>query len=84
MPAACHNGLITIPENYRCLIWGWPNRFEARLLEVDSRVMLMGPHKKGQANSGIDHPAGIPENFSGIVFTNRIDLLSEENLLRSE
>ena len=46
--------------------------------------MLMRPHKDGQAMSGIDHPARIPENFGGILFTNRIDLLGQSALLHAQ
>ncbi len=82
--ADCRNGLIMIPQNYRWLIWGWPSQFEARLRQVNSRVMLMGPYKKGQAISGVDHPDDVPENFGGIVFTNRIDLMGDAALPQAE
>jgi len=75
MPKECHNSLIPVPLNYSWLIWGWPNRFEARLKKVGSRPMLMGNHEKGKANSGIDAIENIPANFGGIVFTNRIDIV---------
>ena len=75
MPQECHRSLIPVPRNYQWLIWGWPNRFEARLKKVESKALLMGDHKKGSANSGIDDLESIPAEFGGIVFTNRIDIV---------
>jgi glycerophosphoryl diester phosphodiesterase len=77
---SCHNSFVPVPENYQWLIWGWPNRFESRLMKVGSRSVLMGPHKKGKANSGIDNIQmikNIPSDYGGIVFTNRIDLIGK-------
>ena len=78
MPKACRNTYVPVPENYQWMVWGWPNRFEARLQNVGSRSILMGPHKKGKANSGIDSKEAldkIPSDFGGIIWTNRIDLV---------
>ncbi len=75
---ACHHKLVPIPANYQWLIWGWPDRFEQRLKKVGSRALFMGAHRKGKADSGIDDVESfksIPVGFSGIVFTNRIDLI---------
>lgn len=80
VPRSCHNTLVPVPENYQWLIWGWPQRFEQRMAEVGSRALLMGPHHKNKANSGIDNLdslRNIPKAFTGIVFTNRIDLVDE-------
>ncbi len=81
VPKACHNTYVPIPQNYQWAIWGWPARFEARLEKVGSRAVLMGPHTKARANRGVDSPdaiARIPDNFGGIVWTNRIDLFAQE------
>ncbi|MFK8075678.1 MAG: glycerophosphodiester phosphodiesterase family protein [Granulosicoccus sp.] len=75
VPLECHRSFIPVPRNYQWLIWGWPNRFEKRLREVGSKPLLMGDHKKGSANSGIDDVESIPEKYGGIVFTNRIDIV---------
>ena len=80
MPQPCNNSLIPIPKNYQWLIWGWPNLFESRLEKVNSRPMLMGAHKKDKANSGIDDIESIPENFGGIILTNRIDIIGKKGL----
>ncbi len=82
MPKPCHNTYVPVPENFQWAVWGWPNRFEARLQKVGSRSVLMGPHIKGKANSGIDTHAAfknIPSSFSDIIWTNRIDLIGRLN-----
>lgn len=82
MPQACENTFVVVPENYQWIVWGWPNRFEARLKKVGSRSILFGPHRKGKANSGIDSKQSIKNihpDFGGIVFTNRIDLIGSKN-----
>jgi glycerophosphoryl diester phosphodiesterase len=81
IPKTCHNSLVPVPENYQWLIWGWPNRFEARMKSVGSRSVLVGTHRDGKANSGIDSTDSfkrIPSGYEGIVLTNRIDLISRE------
>lgn len=76
VPAVCANSVIPVPINYTWVIWGWPNRFERRLQKVGSRAMLMGSYVAGQqAHSGVDNNERIPENFGGIVWTNRIDVI---------
>ena len=77
---ACHNSYVPVPENYQWIIWGWPNRFEARLRKIGSRSVLLGQHKEGQANTGIDSIESIkniPKEFGGVIFTNRIDLIGK-------
>ncbi len=82
MPKACHNTYVPVPKNYQWAVWGWPNRFEVRLQKVGSRSILMGPHERGKANSGIDSKdalADVPQGFGGIIWTNRIDVIGGAN-----
>ena len=76
MPKACHNTYVMLPKNIAPWMWGWPNRLEARLAAVNSKIILLGDHQKNKANSGIDYLDEIPKNFNGIIFTNRIDNLA--------
>jgi len=81
MPKPCHNTYVPVPANYTWMVWGYPNRFEARLSKVGSRSILMGPHIKGKANSGIDNLDAlrkVPRTYGGIIWTNRIDLVGSE------
>lgn len=77
MPESCHNSYVAVPKNYRPLIWGWPYRFEARLDAVGSRAMLLGDYD-GMGSTGIDtieDLAAVPEQFSGIVMTDKVELV---------
>lgn len=81
LPEACHHSIIPVPANYQWLIWGWPAQFEARLNAVGSRSMLTGERRRGKANSGIDSSEDlkhIPEGYTGIVFTNQVDLFAKD------
>ncbi len=80
IPESCYRSYVPVPMNYRWLVWGWPEKFEARMRSVGSRSLLMGAHEKGKANSGIDSIEmlkEVSEGFGGIIFTNRIDLFAE-------
>ena len=80
MPEACENNYVAVPANFRPLIWGWPHRFEKRLNAVGSRSLLMGDYA-GHGSVGIDTGEQlnlIPENYKGIVFTNKIEVIGPE------
>lgn len=77
VPAACENTYVAVPSNFRHFIWGWPHRFEKRLRDVGSRSMLMGPYA-GHGSVGLDTPEHlgvIPNDYKGIVFTNKIEVV---------
>jgi len=76
VPQECHNSYVPVPRNYQWLIWGWPNRFENRLSKFGSKPMLMGDYKKG--NGSIDDIESIPVEFGGLVWTNRVDIVGQE------
>ncbi|UJQ95397.1 glycerophosphodiester phosphodiesterase family protein [Mariluticola halotolerans] len=79
VPEACRNTLVPVPINFAGFLWGWPNRFLARMRDAGSTVILLGPANLGQLGStGIDSVealAGIPEGFDGYVWTNRIEAI---------
>ena len=75
VPQECHNTYVPVPKNYQWIIWGWPNRFENRLRKVGSTPLLMGDYKKGNGNGSINDVESISEQFGGIVWTNRIDII---------
>jgi len=77
VPKACHNMTVPVPANYRRLLWGWPYKFETRLNKVGSRSMLIGP-LSSVGSTGIDTHEDlkwIPANYSGIVFTNKAEII---------
>ncbi|WP_051279859.1 glycerophosphodiester phosphodiesterase family protein [Hellea balneolensis] len=80
MPESCKNTYVSVPSNLRYFIWGWPHRFEKRLQAVGSRSMLLGPYE-GNGSVGIDTPKDlnvIPKNYTGIVFTNKIEVIGPQ------
>ena len=78
LPDACKNTWVPVPENYRWLAWGWPNRFQQRLSSVGSEAVLVGPQTRARANPAIDtieQLGSIPNDFGGTVWTNRIEII---------
>jgi glycerophosphoryl diester phosphodiesterase len=78
VPASCYNTIVLAPVNYAPLLWGWPDRFLERMAGVSTEVFVVGP-LDGDFSSGIDDAAAfraLPENFSGGIWTNRIDRIA--------
>lgn len=77
IPNACKQTLILVPQNYAWLLWGWPNRFVERMHGAGSKVYLVGDYSAGDpGTSGIDTveaARGIPADFPGGIWTNRIE-----------
>lgn len=76
VPESCRHTVVLVPINHAGKLWGWPRRFESRLREAGSEVMLLGPTHR--YISGIDDEtmlARVPPDFGGMVWTNRIELL---------
>ncbi|OHV76706.1 glycerophosphodiester phosphodiesterase family protein [Rhizobium sp. LCM 4573] len=82
VPEDCRNTLVAVPANYAFLLWGWPERFYARMQAAGSDVILMGPYEAGDAGtSGIDDAESwnlVPAGFPGLVWTNRIEAARPE------
>jgi glycerophosphoryl diester phosphodiesterase len=76
VPAACRNSMVLVPINVAPWLWGWPNRFVARMAAVNSRVFLLGPYNGGEFSTGIDSDDDlrrIPEGYAGGIWTNEIE-----------
>ncbi|MCZ4089849.1 MULTISPECIES: glycerophosphodiester phosphodiesterase family protein [Sinorhizobium] len=79
VPEACHNTLVVVPANYAPFLWGWPDRFAARMKDAGSEVILLGRYGGGDFTSGIDSADDltlVPKNFAGYVWTNRAETIS--------
>lgn len=73
-PSSCRNTLIHVPEKYAPFLWGWPNRFLARMEKAGSRVVLVaGEGKESRGFDSIEDLSRLPENYRGGIWTNRID-----------
>ena len=76
VPSPCRNTLIVVPINYAPWLWGWPTRFQQRMTDNSSDVILIGAYDGEGFTSGIDSVAAaadVPDRFSGYLWTNRIE-----------
>ena len=76
VPESCQGRLMLVPANIAPWLWGWPNRFMARMKAADVAVFILGDYDGGDFSSGIDTPADIshlPPRFDGGIWTNRIE-----------
>jgi len=80
LPDSCRNTIIPIPVNFAPWLWGWPNRFQARMTAAGSTILLFGPYHRGDVgSSGIDTQEDvgrIPDAFAGFASTNDIQAVA--------
>ena len=79
IPEEMHNMEIHIPLKWAKYLWGWPHKFVKRMESVNTRVVIV--EGNGKWSEGFDTAESlekIPKGFSGYVWTNRIDLVSEK------
>lgn len=79
VPAACRNAMVLVPINAAPWLWGWPDRFLARMNGVSSAVFVLGPYSGGDFSTGIDTPdtfARLPQGYSGGIWTNEIEAIA--------
>lgn len=80
VPAACRNAMVLVPINAAPWLWGWPDRFLARMNDVNSAVFALGPYRGGEFSTGIDTPevfARLPQGYSGGIWTNEIEAIAK-------
>jgi len=79
VPRACHNAIAGAPVNMTWMLWGWPNRFIARMEAVNTRVFIGGATDITRPQAvGIDDPSdldALPQRFHGGILTDRIELI---------
>jgi glycerophosphoryl diester phosphodiesterase len=79
VPPSCANMLILLPRNYAPWLWGWPDRFIARMRGVSSDVVVLGPRGGDEFSSGIDTAEEferLPRRAGLGIWTNRIDRIA--------
>lgn len=79
VPAACRNTLLLVPVNYAWLLWGWPDRFLARVADAGIEVYVVGPFTGRAFSTGLDTAedlARLPADYGGGIWTNRIDVIA--------
>lgn len=77
VPKAARNVQIHLPLNYAKYLWGWPGLFVHRMESVNSRFVIV--NGTGEFSSGFDSEDDLlklPNNYSGCIWTNRIDKIS--------
>jgi glycerophosphoryl diester phosphodiesterase len=85
IPKSFRNLEIHMPLNYARLFWGWPFRFLRRVQKANSRFVLV--NGSGGFSSGFDDPEAlerIPEDYSGCIWTDRIDVVAPIILSQQE
>ena len=79
VPKACRNALVLVPINVAPWLWGWPDRFLARMNRVNSAAFVLGPYSGGEFSTGVDTPellARLPQSYSGGIWTNEIETVA--------
>jgi glycerophosphoryl diester phosphodiesterase len=79
VPTACTSMILLVPRNYAPWLWGWPDRFIARMRGVSSEVFVLGPRGGDEFSSGIDTAEDfkqVPRRAGLGVWTNRIDRIA--------
>ena len=79
IPNEIKNMEIHIPLMYAKALWGWPNKFVERMESVNTRVVIV--EGNGKWSEGFDTEESltkIPSGYTGYVWTNRIDVVSEK------
>lgn len=78
IPKELENTEIHIPLQYAKLLWGWPNKFVDRMESINTRVVIVeGNGKWSEGFDTVESLDKIPEGYSGYVWTNRIDIVTE-------
>lgn len=78
VPKELHNMELHLPLSYAKLLWGWPNKFTARMNAVNTRVVIV--EGDGKWSEGFDSREALqklPMGYTGYVWTNRIDKVSK-------
>ncbi|WP_102866824.1 glycerophosphodiester phosphodiesterase family protein [Pseudovibrio exalbescens] len=86
VPSQCRGTVIGVPSDYTWMVWGWPNRFAARLKAQGSTVIAMGPVGDTQASDGLDSGDAFRalQHFDGYIWTNKIEVLGPLSLKRRD
>jgi glycerophosphoryl diester phosphodiesterase len=79
VPSSCAHNLLLVPQNYAWLMWGWPDRFLARMRGVGAVVVLAGPYAAGEFSTGLDSAEDFrraPQRAALGIWTNRIETIA--------
>lgn len=74
-PKSCRGSTLMVPLNYQWAIWGWPNRFLARMADIGATTIVMGDIENKDAPVGIERPEQlneVPRSFRGYLWVEDI------------
>ena len=74
-PESCRGATLMIPLNYQWAVWGWPNRFLARMADMGATTIVMGDMKNKDAPVGIERVEqldDVPRSFRGYLWVEDI------------
>jgi glycerophosphoryl diester phosphodiesterase len=72
VPAACRGSFVVVPVNYAQWLWGWPNRFVARMRNANTDVFVAGPYNGVSQGLDTKGAAALPANYAGGIWTDDI------------
>lgn len=79
MPESCHNTVVTVPINIAPWLWGWPHLLTKRVRDAGSEIALIGPMDDdadgARSIDTLEDLALVPEDFSGYIWTNKIEVI---------
>jgi len=77
VPSACKQTQLHIPETYAPWLWGWPDKFLNRMKNADTRVILVaGNGRWSEGFDKVEDTKRLPSNYTGGIWTNRIDRIA--------
>jgi len=77
IPTDCRNSLLVVPANIAHWLWGWPNKFLRRMINVGTEVFVGDDFKAGGLK-GLNRPEDLrklPKGYSGGIWTDQIDVI---------
>jgi glycerophosphoryl diester phosphodiesterase len=77
IPKAIRHTQLHLPLRYARLLWGWPHRFLKRMEKADTRVIIVaGDGTFSEGFDTVESLTQLPEDFTGGIWTNRIDRIA--------
>lgn len=79
VPASCEGGMIIVPVEQAGLLWGWPNRFLARMRAHHTEVMLIARidvrSRSFARLDDLEELSRVPAGFDGAIWTDQIAVI---------
>ncbi len=80
VPRVCDKGIVIVPIDQANLLWGWPDRFLARMRGHHTEVMLIGKLDSlatGQFSrlNTLQELSRVPAGFDGSIWTDRVTVI---------